>query len=121
MAELRGVSFFSPLRQRGKVEDSASFKFILISSFWHVSPAPWSVAIESGLESWGGGYFNVNRTLKNSSRKQHSNSLTGLRFYCIKWFFLGKMWASLVTSYPDTSFLQEGIQEMSLGKVEGPL
>lgn len=48
------------------MEDLAPAKFILISSCRDASAAPWSAAIGRGLEHWGGGYFNVNRTLKKS-------------------------------------------------------
>lgn len=60
----KAVLFFSLPRGNVQVEDSALAGFILISSRWGVSPAPRSAAIGSGLERWGGGYFNVNRTLK---------------------------------------------------------
>ena len=63
------LHFFSPLRESVKVKDLLSAKFILISSCWDVSLAPWSATIGSGLERRGGCCFNVNRTLKNPSRK----------------------------------------------------
>ena len=47
----RAALFFPPWGESIQVEDLAAAKSIPISLCWNVSPAPWSAAIGSGLES----------------------------------------------------------------------
>jgi hypothetical protein len=115
---LRSSFIFSPpLWKRIKVERLAVTKFILISFCWHVSLSPWSTAKGSGLESWNGGYFHVNWTLRILPGNQiQTRSETLLH----KWLFLGMKQRRLFTSHPDASFFRKG-QATSLGRAEGLL
>lgn len=77
----KAALFFSPLGERMQVGDLASAKSILTSFLWNISPARWSAAVGSGLERWGGGYFNANRTKKKRAFQEVGlgETLTGLR------------------------------------------